>query len=393
MSINSPLARRMPGFEARHATRRARRTRVAVALVIILAVAAILYLFLGRSSGPHSVTPPRPSTRSLSAPGVVSTLATWRLGAPISRAVVVPDAVPGSNQLIILGGATTGGLTASGVFALDVTTGALTQVGDLTTTLDDAAGAVLGGRDVVFGGASAALSPATTTVQALPGSPSSTSSGSAVPTSTTIGTLPQPRTAATALTVGTTTYIVGGEGTAGPDAAVLATGDGRHFVTVASLPVPVQFPAVAAVGDRLYVFGGVAVTGTEAGRPVNAIQVVDLKTHKVTATGHLPEPLTASAVVVLSHDVLLAGGDTTAGGAGTSTTGSTPTTMSVSTVWSFDPTSETSTPVGHLPVAVSHAGVAVLGSTAWLVGGESDGTPVPSVQSLLTAPSRSSPSH
>jgi N-acetylneuraminic acid mutarotase len=239
---------------------------------------------------------------------------------------------------------------------------------------------------MVFGGASASLSPATTTVQALSGSPSSISSGPTVPTSTTIGTLPQPRAAATALTVGTSTYLVGGEGTAGPDAAVLATSDGRHFVTVASLPIPVQFPAVAAVGHRLYVFGGVAVTGAEAGRPVNAIQVVDLKTHKVTAAGHLPEPLTASAAVVLGHDVLLAGGDTTSGGAGASTAGSTPT-MSVSTVWSFDPTSETCTPVGHLSVAVSHAGVAVLGSTAWLVGGESNGTPVSSVQSFVTAPS------
>jgi hypothetical protein len=366
---------------------------MAVALVIVLAVGSILYLFLGRSSGHHPAPPAAAAIRSVSAPKVVSTLATWRLGAPISRAVVVPDAVSGSDQLIILGGATTGALTASGVFALDVTTGALTQVGDLTTTLDDAAGAVLDGRDVVFGGASASLSPATTTVQALSGSPTSTSPGSVVPTGTTIGTLPQPRASATALTVGTTTYLVGGEGPAGPDAAVLATSDGQHFVTVASLPVPVLFPAVAAVGNRLYVFGGVAVTGAEAGRPVNTIQVVDLKTHKVTATGRLPEPLTASAAVVLGHDVLLAGGDTTSGGAGTSTTGPAPTTMSVSTVWSFDPTSETFTPAGQLPVAVSHAGVAVLGSTAWLVGGESDGTPVSSVQSFVTAPSRSSRSH
>jgi hypothetical protein len=56
----------------------------------------------------------------------------------------------------------------------------------------------------------------------------------------------------------------------------------------------------------------------------------------------------------------------------------------VSTVWFFDPTAGTSTAVGQLPVAVSHAGVAVLGSTAWLVGGESDGTPVSAVQSVTT---------
>jgi N-acetylneuraminic acid mutarotase len=59
----------------------------------------------------------------------------------------------------------------------------------------------------------------------------------------------------------------------------------------------------------------------------------------------------------------------------------------VSTVWFFDPAAGTSTVVGQLPVAVSHAGLVVLGATAWLVGGESDGTPVSAVQSIVTVPS------
>jgi len=395
VSVNAPLARRMPGFDARHATRRARRTRVAAAFVIVLALAASLVFFLGRGQKNH---PPAASSRhhgrSVAAPRIVASLATWRLGAPISRAVVVADPVPASGRLIILGGATTGGLTASGAFALDVTTGTLTHVGDLITTLDDAAGAVLDGRDVVFGGASSALSPASASVQALPAAPTTgpASSGAAVPTATTLGSLPQPRAADAAVTTATTTYLVGGDSGAAPEPGVLATADGQHFDVVASLPVPVRFPAVAAVGNRLYVFGGLAAAGPDAGRPVDTIQVVDLKTHKVSDSWHLPEPLSGAAAAVLGHDILLAGGDTSAsaavtkpGAAGT-TTAPPPSTSSVSTVWFFDPASGHCRPVGQLPVPVSHAGVAVLGTTAWLVGGESDGTAVSAVQSVAAVP-------
>ncbi len=370
----------MPGFDARHATRRARRTRVAAALVVVLALAGILVFFLGGHAVHHATAPPRPK-RSVSVTRVVATLATWRLGAPISRAVVAAATGPGGDRLIILGGTTSGGLTASGAFALDVTTGALTLVGDLMTTLDDAAGAVIDGQVVVFGGTTATLSPPTTSVQALPAAPATGSapSGSAVPTSTALGTLPQPRAAATGVTAGATTYIVGGADK--PESDVLATTDGRHFDVVASLPVPVQFPAVAAAAGKLYVFGGVATSGKDTGRPVSTVQVVNLKTHKVSATGHLPERLTGAAAVVLGHDVLVAGGDTA--------TASTTALSSVSTVWSYDTTTGTCTMAGQLPVAVSHAGVALLGATAWLVGGESNGTPVSAVQSFVTAPSPS----
>jgi hypothetical protein len=394
VSVNSPLAKRMPGFDARHATRRARKTRVAATVVVLLAVVAFVVIYFGRGILHHSTPARRRHTHTVAVPRVTATLATWRLGAPISRAVVVPG-TPGADQLVILGGETTGGLTASGVFTLDVGDGTLTQVGDLTTTLDDAAGAVLDGRDVVFGGTSSSTAPSSASVQGLPATAATAGApppATAMPTSTQLGSLPQPRAAATTVTVGTTTYLVGGDTTAGPAPGVLSTADGTHFVTVASLPVPVLYPAVAAMAGKLYVFGGVADSGTDAGRPVDTIQVVDLKSHRVTDSGRLPEPLTAAAAVVLGHDVLLAGGDTASSGAGTppggtgtssSTTAPAPT-SSVSTVWFFDPTAGTSTAVGQLPVAVSHASVAVLGSTAWLVGGESDGTPVSAVQSFTT---------
>lgn len=349
--------------------------------VVLLAIAGVLVFVFSHGTKGHRAATHRPSSPAAAVPKVTSTLAAWHLGAPISRAVVVaPD--PSGTQLDILGGSTTGGLTASGAFALDTTTGTLTQFGDLTTTVANASGAVIDGRDAVFGGQTASSSAPTTSVETL--SPTATTGGNP-PEASATGTLPQARAAADAVTSGTTTYLVGGDNSAGDVATVVATTDGQHFAPVATVALPVQFPAVVADGGDLYVFGGVAGTGPDAGQPVANVQVVDLKTHKVTDKARLPEAITGAGAVVLDGRILVAGGDTTAPAAAGSSPSAAPT--SVSTVWSFDPTTGRSAVAGHLAVAVSHAGVAVLGSVAWLVGGESDGTPVSSVQSVvLTAP-------
>jgi N-acetylneuraminic acid mutarotase len=139
--------------------------------------------------------------------------------------------------------------------------------------------------------------------------------------------------------------------------------------------------------DDLYIFGGTATTGSDAGRPVSNVQILSLTTHKVSDSHHLPQPLTGAAAVVLGRVIFLAGGDTSSISTstptitGASTTPSPP--ASTSTVWSFDPASGTWRQAGHLAVPVSHAGLTVLGSTTWLVGGESDGTPVSAVQSFV----------
>ncbi|MGH9918208.1 MAG: PQQ-binding-like beta-propeller repeat protein, partial [Nitrososphaerales archaeon] len=49
-------------------------------------------------------------------------------------------------------------------------------------------------------------------------------------------------------------------------------------------------------------------------------------------------------------------------------------------IWAFDPKTDRLLDAGRLQVPVSHAGVAVIGQTAWIVGGESSGSPVGSVQ-------------
>jgi outer membrane protein assembly factor BamB len=130
----------------------------------------------------------------LSGPAAESSLLPWRLAARLSREVVVPGS-PG--QLIVLGGLTPGGTSASGVYALRTATGAARQVGALSGPLHDAAGVTSGRRALIFGGGS----PVTVgTVQAFSGA------GTAHVT----GSLPVPRSDAAAVTIGGTAYVVGG---------------------------------------------------------------------------------------------------------------------------------------------------------------------------------------
>jgi hypothetical protein len=174
----------------------------------------------------------------------------WHLAAPVSREVAVAGP---AGRLIVLGGLTTGGGSASGVYAIRTATGAVRQVGALSAPMHDAAVAVIGGDAVVFGGGS----PATVgTDQSFTLRDPLGRSGVA----TAAGSMPAPRSDAVAATIGPTIYVVGGYDGTRPDAVVLATTDGRTFTKVAALPVPVRYPAVAALGGKVFVFGGQAIT-------------------------------------------------------------------------------------------------------------------------------------
>jgi len=443
----TPLSR-LVGAHARRATRRRRRVLAVVALAAVTGLGALLATCGGSSSRPQ-VAPSAPSAHSTSTnahaggrseaiSAVESGLLPWTLAAPISRSVVLPG--PGA-QLVILGGLTTSNVSTQGIYTLDTTSGKLLHFANLTAGLHDASGAVVDGRDLTFGGGS----PATVaTVQGVP-APGAALAGT-VATATATGSLPQPRSDSAAVTVGDTTYVVGGYDGSNPDPVVVATTDGRAFSTVASLPVPVRYPAVAAWGGLVYVFGGDAITGAGAGEPVNTIQVVNPSRHTASTIGRLPVPLDGAAAVTIGTQIYLAGGESTVAPAltaglgttqlgppppganpgagatnatataaivpgsrsagtgatggtlldaskGTSTSGagtgsgavrdeSTPATSAVSTIWAFDPATDGVLSAGRLQVPVAHSSVAVLGTTAWLVGGESDGTPVSTVQML-----------
>jgi N-acetylneuraminic acid mutarotase len=338
-------------------------------------------------SSQHGATPS--SRASGATPTFTAALVSSQLTAPVTGEVVLPGS---STQLVVMGGATTGGSLASGVFVFDTSTGKLVHVGNLTRAIEDASGAVIAGQDIVFGGSSSA---ALSTVQGLPEpGPLATagggsSSAGALTTATVLGTLPQARADAGVATIGTTTYLVGGDDGTNTVPQVLATNNGRTFVTVASLAQPVRFAAVAELAKKLYVFGGQSMSQSTTSPPVDTIQMVDPATHRTRIVGHLPEPLSEASAVTVGNQVLVMGGITTEHGPGSvpsvatsSATGSAGgySTTTVATIWSFDAVTAKVSRVAQLPEPVARAGVAVEGSVTWVVGGESSGVPVSSVQ-------------
>jgi outer membrane protein assembly factor BamB len=246
----------------------------------------------------------------------------------------------------------------------------------------------VGGSYLVFGGGS----PTTVaTVQSF-----STSFNNGTPSAP--PSLPDPRSDATAVTVGPTTYIVGGFDGTNPTPAVLATSDGRTFAPVADLAVPVRYPAVAASGRYIYVFGGQSVGAGTTGGPIADIQRIDPAAHKVSIVGQLPYPLESAAAVNLGGNIYLAGGEGPAiahpaQGVGTTqldgwatASGAPATGLATSNIWSFNPATAVVVPAGRLQVPTSHAGVAVTGNTAWLVGGENGSTMLATVQMMEPNP-------
>ena len=326
---------------------------------------------------------PKAARPQPSLPAAESGLLPWHMAGPLSREVVTAGS-PG--QLIVLGGLSASDTSTNGVYAVRTATGAVRRIGALPVAVHDAAVAVSGQRALVFGGGSSA---SVGTVQSFP---------LAGGTATDVGSLPAPRSDAQAATIGATTYIVGGFDGSKPDASVVATTNGQTYRTIATLPVPVRYAAAAALGGRIYAFGGEAITGPHAGMPVNVIQVVDPARRTASIVGRLPEALAGAAAVTVDGELFVVGGESPAAtkpapGLGTTqltgqptsavgTEGPSSPTRTVSTIWAYDPATRRLLTAGRLQVPVSNAGVAADGSVAWIVGGESNGARVSSVQMI-----------
>jgi hypothetical protein len=325
-----------------------------------------------------------------SPPAIEAGLLPWSLPSPLSREVVLP----GSGGLVLAGGLSANQTSSSAVSILNPVTGAFRSVGSLPVGVHDAAGSVIGGSDWVFGGGGATVVPSVESVVS-----SASGTFSAGPSAV----LPSPRADVSTATIGSTTYIVGGYDGTKALPAVLATKNGRTFTTVARLPVAVRYTAVAALGGDLYLFGGVGVlpsSGVSAQpQPLDLIQRVDPATHKAAVVGRLPYPLAGASAAKLGGTIYLAGGSSPKAppvqpGVGTTqlngfATGSAPATPGVAPVgdiWAFNPGRHTVSRAGTLQVAVAYAGIAVMGNTAWLVGGEAGPSVLSTVQSLRPNP-------
>ena len=322
----------------------------------VLALASCLVAGACTGGGRHPARPGTPpaSTRSASAGGetvLESSAARWRLPAPLSRAVALPD---GGGGALLLGGLERSQASSDRILHLDLARGTATPAGRLAAPVHDAAGALLGGTAYVFGGGERQT---VADVQAVvPGRRALLA-----------GRLPAPRSDLAAATVAGRAYLVGGYDGRAPSRSVLETADGRHFRTVAQLPRGVRYPALAGDGEVVYVFGGELAAGTES----RAIQAIDLRTGTVRVVGKLPQGLAHAAAVRLGGRIYLAGGRS--GGRATDA------------VWRFDPAGGRVNPVGRLPGPVSDAAAVVAGGSAWLLGGEGDGSQLASAFLLRLA--------
>jgi hypothetical protein len=218
-------------------------------------------------------------------------------------------------------------------------------VGTLVQAVHDAAASSVASTPTVFGGGGART---VDVVQAFGGA-----------TAHMAGRLPQPRSDLAAAVVHGATFVLGGFDGRALVRDVVATNDGSHFRVVGQLSQGVRYPAVAVVGPDIWVVGGQTGTAEGAnGTEVDLIQRIDSRSGTVSVIGHMPQPLAHAMAFALGDHLYVAGGRMSAG--------------AVDTIWAIA-ADGTAAQVGTLPGRRSDAGVAVVGSTAWLLGGEVTG--------------------
>ena len=392
-----------PGLD-QHRRRQYRRRRVTVLAVMGALVALVVLLTNGGGAPPKRSRPATPSAKSStdgSIPAVEAGVLPWKLHTPTSRVVVLPG---GGGTLLIAGGLNPGGSSSPAVVSLDVKTGNETSVGTLAAGVHDAAGAVTGRSFTVFGGGSPAASGGVQQFTAPPGAgtadppPPGWMPGSTLPVSPatvitgqttltdatpqihaeTVGQLPQARTDHTAVTIGDTTYLIGGYDGTTPDPNVLATTDGIHYRSPGKLAVPVRYGAVAVLQDNIYVFGGQAVGGPSNGAALDTVQVFNPKNGQSRIVGTLEIPLAGASAFNLGGNLYVAGGVSNAT-ATPGTLSNTPT----DAIWAWNPKANKALSAGKLPVPVAYAGTSVTLGRAWLVGGETQNQPLDTVEMVL----------
>ena len=327
---------------------------------VLTIVVVLLVLSVRALIGSHpTASPGTPAATS----GIVSSsepvrlatsLASWRLGAPVSRTIVVRKGA----GLIILGGLATGDTSTSSIWQLNPLTGSINRAGVLADAVHDSAGVALGKSVLVFGGGSA------TTLAEV----QSWEAG----TTRVIGSLPVPRSDLAAVVLGSHAYVLGGFDGTKLVQDILSTTDGTHFRRVSALAQPVRYPAVAAANGAVWIVGGELGTAESAlsGGQTNDIQRFDPQTGVTTVIGHLPVTLGHASAVAIGGRLFVLGGRT-----GSSLS---------NRIWQINTKSGTVSNAGTLAYERSDAGVGVIGNQAWLFGGETSGplNPLDSVVAL-----------
>ena len=273
------------------------------------------------------------------------------LPTPVYRTV----AVAAGGRIYVLGGHDLAGGSVTAVEVFDPATGVARRAGSLSHQTHGAAAANLGGRILVFGGASTSVHDVVQQFFPRTGR------------SRVVGVMPTVRADVTAVVVGRRVVLVGGFDGVGPQSSVWATADGRRFSVVAHLPQPVRYAAVAALGDVVYAFGGLISGGEYNGTFTDDIQRIDLRTGRVRIVGHLPTPLAHAMAATVHGTVYVLGGSAPNGPS--------------NSIRRFGPADGRTYPAGTLPRALTDAAVASVGSTIYLLGGISS-APVSTIISI-----------
>ena len=221
----------------------------------------------------------------------------------------------------------------------------------MTDAFHDGAGAMIDGKLFVFGGGTVS---GTDVVQAF--DPASRLVA-------VVGHLPVSLSDLSAVTVGDTTYIVGGYDGHTPRREIYATTDGTSFRMVGRLPDGVRYPAVSAVGTTIVIAGGRAAHG-----PVDTVTAFDTVNGTSSSLGALPVPVAEASAVTIAGVVYLIGGRDASGDA-------------VSEVVSIDPARGAIRRADPLRQPVADAGAVSGPNGALLIGGSRSSA----VDQVLTA--------
>lgn len=169
------------------------------------------------------------------------------------------------------------------------------------------------------------------------------------------GRLPTPLHDAAAVSLGDAVYYFGGGG--GQGGADISSDrilriDPRTGATspAGKLPAPSSDVSATVIGDTAYIVGG--YTGKQ---PLNTI-VAWRPGAPAQVVSNMPQPLRYAATTAASGRVIIAGGSTPMGTASDA-------------IYSFDPQSRQTRPIGRLPSGVTHAAGATMGTQAFIFGG------------------------
>ena len=193
---------------------------------------------------------------------------------------------------------------------------------------------------------------------------------------TAVGRLPAASSDASAATIGSTAYVVGGyTGTRWLDTIVaVRLGGGSRIV--AHLPVGLRYAAVAAVGASLVIAGGSLPDGSAS----RAVYRFDPGRRLVTRVASLPVATTHAAAASLGGTVFIIGGRGAALGSVSSA------------IVAIDPGSGRVASAGHLRIARGDLAAVAVGHRIVIAGGGTHRGVTDAISELVERPSRRSTS-